>query len=1311
MANLFEQFYSIENLYNSWIKVKNSIMNRELAYVYEVELFEKFLYPNLYAISKLLKRSEYEFENVDIIEKPKANGTFRPIVVTCLKDQLVAQALINVIRDFFISYKKFSFGYNLADVSSPFSYNNWRTEYNNFSREVRERTQDYKYVYVTDIENFFPSINIDKLENILFDRIHDKNIRCFISKLLKGLTVKSSSDSYFSGLPLNVVHSPYFANIYLNHFLDSKLSREKDLCYFRYVDDIRIFAHSEVHRDEIVSRVKNYLSDGDLKLNSEKTFSLKSEDMETYSYLIKTMSVVAQRIIDCRHEDKDVREAILKDLIQLNSFGSRSEYAQGQLLDEKINNFIEKKASDSFRKFSTYRLLKINNYKDKQDFQEILGENSWTEQYSVLLNLCMNHIVEYPFIIEILIDNLNNEKINDKNNTYVKIVTLSNLAAVSKKEISPKYYSQVRDLIKRSLIKNSEIVNRYVFANISDDLFNDLLSDIIKYIKDNEFIEKCYPMYCLLKYGKYEKLTQILQQTHDSALGECYLNDLLLCNILLSLKLNSNENKNFKVLFDSYSSKLKDYFSKEIMSSLNFLDNSLYKEGYLALSNNTSFIYTYLNAEGNALYLNTHCNSGFCASAINYIEMFEKSVYDNLKKYFFKTNISKLSSEYIVKTEVNPEYVSLSTFISRVNYSPEIHIEKIIKALFEFAKTLSDNTNKLYFKLWEIDCDNIYINPTNMINIDIKLVFDASDFKSHFYFRENGFRFDNNNNVLVIKNILFIMLDLLQIKHRYSYIKRYSLNTNVYNYGYLFGMLIWQYKLLRMFANDTSREYTIEDYYKKFLYHTSIRECRDNVSKEYLKLDNIFNSHIKDTVLVDKLWSIRRFVKDSWVNGPKDCYFFTLHNEQHSDFIVNSLSKLIDEAQNFTNLNKKELFRLYASSYLHDIGMLNEPEKDKLVGRLQKENNFKSYAADIDSLFKAFAELRTTFEEVCSVVQSYDDVNIDVLNTPINGINAAISKITYDNFETRGFEEYKRKFYRNIIEQFNQIDNIRTDIVRIEHSKNTNKFLNRKHFSSLNELDAVELRDIGNISECHYISVEDMEKKVQEIEFDKSSQIKLRYLCQLLRVGDCLDLCCDRVVKDFLKNNYFRMESESRWHWIKHMCIQEVTIKRVDEECKDDTSFPYIDTKNILIIIVFKKFPKYSLKDNKLIRSKICNKSDLAKCSLKEYKDKYSQIIDKYKEHVENYGKVIDFENIECDVKCSFISKSLGYLFEEIKTLNKYQKDNEIGFWKIDESQHRALLNFDIIVLESNEPENIIISGDLTADNFFEEYYDTQLTT
>ena len=138
---------------------------------------------------------------------------------------------------------------------------------------VREAiNQGYLWVVEADIENFFPTINLAKLEDLLEHYLpqKDKIFNQFIKSIIRapykiGETVFERQRGVPQGHPL----SPCLANLYLDSF-DEKV-KALGLKLIRYADDFLIFCKTRTDAESAVQEIEKILSGLDLKMKPDKT--------------------------------------------------------------------------------------------------------------------------------------------------------------------------------------------------------------------------------------------------------------------------------------------------------------------------------------------------------------------------------------------------------------------------------------------------------------------------------------------------------------------------------------------------------------------------------------------------------------------------------------------------------------------------------------------------------------------------------------------------------------------------------------------------------------------------------------------------------------------------------------------------------------------------------------------------------------------------------------------------------------------------------------------------------------------------------
>lgn len=140
------------------------------------------------------------------------------------------------------------------------------------------------YCLKADVSNYFNSIPAvrlcEELEAIIDD---DKPLLSFLKKLLlsnlayEDGKLTEENRGAMAGTPI----SPFFANIYLRT-LDEYYEKKK-IAYFRYSDDILIFAPSMEQLEQEQRYLQEYLEERGLRLNPEKVFVSKPN--ETWEFL------------------------------------------------------------------------------------------------------------------------------------------------------------------------------------------------------------------------------------------------------------------------------------------------------------------------------------------------------------------------------------------------------------------------------------------------------------------------------------------------------------------------------------------------------------------------------------------------------------------------------------------------------------------------------------------------------------------------------------------------------------------------------------------------------------------------------------------------------------------------------------------------------------------------------------------------------------------------------------------------------------------------------------------------------------------
>lgn len=209
---------------------------------------------NLVHLSKRLNEDTFRPTEGIKLYKPKSSGVLRPVTLLGVEDQIVYQALTNVIAEQMKSkvkryYNKKNYGTLYSGRRDFFFYVPWEIGYTKFTNAIRDGYHSgYSYIASFDLTACFDSIDHNVLKHMLSQYSLEREFCDYLCNLLKiwSATATSGSNPVFQehGIPQGPMASGLIAECVLAQY-DKNIKNQSDSCYFRYVDDIRIMAKSE----------------------------------------------------------------------------------------------------------------------------------------------------------------------------------------------------------------------------------------------------------------------------------------------------------------------------------------------------------------------------------------------------------------------------------------------------------------------------------------------------------------------------------------------------------------------------------------------------------------------------------------------------------------------------------------------------------------------------------------------------------------------------------------------------------------------------------------------------------------------------------------------------------------------------------------------------------------------------------------------------------------------------------------------------------------------------------------------------------
>jgi len=253
MPSDFDIAWSVSNLKRAWLWTTTNTEVRFKNYFRHIyRAYSLAPNKNLDHLRGRLIGESYQPTHATKIFFPKKSGVLRPYSLLAVEDQIVYQALANVVADRMLRrvmgrYLKSVFGHLYAGKRSRFFYRDWRDGYSAFSRAIEKAYHDgYKFTASFDLTACYDSIDHSVLKYYLRDLDLDQEFCEYLCRLLKHWSAASNDKPIYHGhgIPQGPLPSGLVAEVVLRHFDENRIN-SRAVRYFRYVDDIRLFAKSE----------------------------------------------------------------------------------------------------------------------------------------------------------------------------------------------------------------------------------------------------------------------------------------------------------------------------------------------------------------------------------------------------------------------------------------------------------------------------------------------------------------------------------------------------------------------------------------------------------------------------------------------------------------------------------------------------------------------------------------------------------------------------------------------------------------------------------------------------------------------------------------------------------------------------------------------------------------------------------------------------------------------------------------------------------------------------------------------------------
>ncbi len=221
---------------------------------------------NLIASGEFLKSLEkgYIPDPMSGFEVAKSNGEMRQLaqasITSKVVQKIIAEALLDAVK---LNNKSYAFRKGKGVLKAV--------------NRVKDFLKLYKHVAKADVDDFFDSINQEKLLIVLQRVIEDKKIIMLISLFLKnGMMKQNEWREKSRGVYQGDVLSPVLSNLYLHSF-DQALEA-KGVAFVRFADDMVFFAKSEKEAKKNLAIATAYMKALDLNFGEDKSYLASVHD-------------------------------------------------------------------------------------------------------------------------------------------------------------------------------------------------------------------------------------------------------------------------------------------------------------------------------------------------------------------------------------------------------------------------------------------------------------------------------------------------------------------------------------------------------------------------------------------------------------------------------------------------------------------------------------------------------------------------------------------------------------------------------------------------------------------------------------------------------------------------------------------------------------------------------------------------------------------------------------------------------------------------------------------------------------------------